>query len=96
MLRPGEIEENSTLGKEKFLKTEKETLEKYMMKFEEKEDEQDDALFSDVEPAESSHPEDEESDGGEADEQYKITVQRGNIAKGTTDPRVEFILQNID
>ena len=44
------------------------------MKFEEKEDEeQDDALFSDVESAKSSHPEDEESDGGEANEQYKKT-----------------------
>ena len=47
---------------EKFLETEKETLEKYMVKFEGKEDEeQDDALFSDVESAESSYPENEES-----------------------------------
>ena len=29
-----------------------------------------DALFSDDESAESSHPEDEESDAGEADEQW--------------------------
>ena len=56
------LKKNSRLGMEKFLETEKETLEKYMVKFEEKEDEeQDDALFSDVESAESSYPENEES-----------------------------------
>ena len=72
------LKKNSRLGKEKFLKTEKETLEKYMVELEGKEDkEQDDALFSDDESAESSNPEEEESDAGEADKQCKVTVQRG-------------------